>query len=178
MTQPNPELDTPTLPQVHLICGLTGAGKSTYSEALRHRIGGVRFSIDEWNNRLFFMDRHPTADFDWFYERVQRCGAQMRATAEQVIGAGVPAVFDCGFTDLKERQRFYDWAASLDYRVKLHFLDVAKDVRWARVCKRNTEKGETFMLEVTREMFDFMETIWEAPDPDEMARHDGQRTEN
>jgi adenylate kinase family enzyme len=30
---------------VHLVCG-SGAGKTTYAEALSKRIGGVRFSID------------------------------------------------------------------------------------------------------------------------------------
>ena len=62
-----------TKTMIHLVCGLTGAGKTTYSERLRRDLAGVRFSVDDWNRRLFFMDRQPTADFDWFYERVQRC---------------------------------------------------------------------------------------------------------
>ena len=175
MSRTDPPTPADNTAQVHLICGLTGAGKSTYAEALRRDLRAVRFSIDEWNNRLFFMDRDPTSDFRWFYDRVQRSCAQMRATAEQVIAAGVPVIFDCGFTDRKERQIFYDWATGLRYDVALHYLDVDIKTRWQRVQKRNTEQGETFMLEVTREMFDFMERIWEAPDPDEMARHGGQR---
>ncbi len=62
---------------IYMICGLTGAGKSTYAEMLRRDLNGVRFSIDEWNANLFFMDREPTSDFHWFYERVQRCGKQV-----------------------------------------------------------------------------------------------------
>lgn len=42
---------------VHMICGLTGAGKSTYAERLRLDSRAVRFSIDEWNRTLFFIDR-------------------------------------------------------------------------------------------------------------------------
>ena len=94
--------------KVHIVCGLTGAGKSTFCETLRRDLGGVRFSIDKWNGRLFLMDRDPTSDFEWFYERVQRCCAQMRDTAEQIVNAGVPVVFDCGFTNRKERNVFYD----------------------------------------------------------------------
>ncbi|MFV2002790.1 MAG: AAA family ATPase, partial [Paracoccaceae bacterium] len=131
--------------QVHIICGLTGAGKSTYAETLRAELGGVRFSIDEWNSRLFFADRDPATDYDWFYERVQRACAQMRATAAQVIDAGVAVVFDCGFTDRKQRNIFYDWAAGPNYTLALHYLDVDPDTRWQRVEKRNTERGETFM---------------------------------
>lgn len=158
---------------VHMICGLTGAGKSTYAEALRLDLAGVRFSVDDWNARLFFMDRDPTSDFDWFYERVQRSCAQMRDTAEQVLQAGVPAVFDCGFTDLKERRIFYDWANGIDRPVVLHFLDVPKPERWQRVQQRNTKRGATFAIQVTPEMFEFMETIWQAPDAAEVRAFGG-----
>lgn len=163
--------------QIHMVCGLTGAGKSTYSEKLRTDVGGVRFSIDEWNRTLFFMDRDPTSDFEWFYERVQRCCCQMRATAEQVVAAGTPVIFDCGFTNLHERRLFYDWADALGYRLQLHFIDVSPEIRWLRVEKRNQDKGDTFMIEVTRDMFDFMQSMWEAPEAAEMTRRNGQRIE-
>ena len=157
-----------------MITGLTGAGKSTYAERLRRDLGAVRFSIDDWNARLFFMDRDPASDFNWFYERVQRSCAQMRDTAEQVLEAGCPVVFDCGFTDRKERKIFYDWAARLDEPVLLHFVDVDSETRWGRVQQRNAERGATFALEVTRDMFDFMEGIWQAPEADELSEATGR----
>ncbi len=153
--------------RVHMITGLTGAGKSTYAEGLRKDLGGVRFSIDDWNARLFFMDRDPTSDFQWFYDRVQRSCHQMRDTAEQVLDTGVPVIFDCGFTDRAERTIFYDWASGHGEPVTLHFLDVDPETRWARVEQRNAEKGDTYALDVTRGMFEFMETIWETPTADE-----------
>ena len=158
---------------VHMICGLTGAGKSTYSEQLRLDLKGVRFSIDDWNARLFFMDRDPSSDFHWFYERVQRSCAQMRDTAEQVLDAGVPVIFDCGFTDRKERTIFYEWAQELGAQVHVHYLDVDTDTRWDRVQRRNAEKGPTYKIDVTREMFDFMNRIWQAPVIDEVAPYSG-----
>ena len=165
-------------PNVHLICGLPGAGKTTFAEQLRLDLKGVRFSIDDWNDRLFFMDRDPTADFHWFYERVQRCCSQMRDTAEQVIATGNPAIFDCGLTNQPERRIFYDWADEHGYTTALHFVDAAEETRWHRVRARNTDQGETYRLEVTREMFDFMKTIWEAPTPQELARKNGQHITN
>ena len=161
-----------------MVCGLTGAGKSTYSEKLRKKCGGVRFSIDEWNNTLFFMDRNPASDFDWFYERVQRSCSQMRQTSEQILAAGVPVILDCGFTNSQERTIFYDWADGQGFQVTLHFIDVSEDIRWSRVQKRNTQKGETFMIEVTRPMFDFMQNLWEAPDDQEMAQRNGKYIAN
>ena len=158
---------------VHLITGLTGAGKTTYAMQLAEDISAVRMSIDDWMAKLFFMDRNPETDFQWFYDRVQWCCAQMRDTAEEVLGLGKPVVFECGFTNHHERSIFYDWAELLGYPICLHFLDIDSETRWQRVEKRNVERGETFALNVTREMFEFMERIWQAPDASELAKYNG-----
>ncbi len=49
--------------------------------------------------------------------------------------------------------------------------------RWRRVQARNAAKGETHQLQfaVTREMFDFVETMWEMPDDREMIACAGVR---
>ena len=130
--------------QVHLVCGATGAGKSTYAQALASRTGGVRFSIDEWMERLHNPDQPAELSFDWFYERVQRNCAQMRSVAERLAQIGVPSVFDCGLTNATERAIFADWAADRGFSTQLHFIDVAPDIRWERVQKRNSERAETF----------------------------------
>ena len=160
--------------QIHMITGLTGAGKSTYAAALTEDLGGIRMSIDDWMATLFFMDRDPTTDFNWFYDRVQRCCLHMRNMADQIAPKGTPIILDCGFTNRQEREIFYNWADEQGFSVTLHFLDVDPETRWQRVENRNAERGPTFALTVTREMFDFMQTIWEAPSEDEMATRNGQ----
>ena len=164
-----------TKPLVHLICGATGAGKSTYSEKLARQIGGVRFSIDEWMQGLHNKDQPEEMSFDWFYERVQRNCAQMRKLSDQLCRIDVPSVFDCGFTNSTERAIFADWAEDAGYPYLLHYVDVPADVRWERVQKRNSEQAETFQFEVTREMFDFIESIWEAPTQAELSRMANRR---
>ena len=163
---------------VYMICGLTGAGKSTFAEQLRHDVNGVRMSIDDWMARLYFMDREPTSDFQWFHERVRRSCKQMRDTAEQIIESGTPVILDCGFTNFEEREIFYNWADAMGFTVSLQFLDVPENVRWNRVQNRNTEKGETFALEGKRYMFDFMNRIWQAPTDEEMQDRNGVLIEN
>lgn len=163
---------------IHLVCGATGAGKSTYSAALAKSVGGVRFSIDEWMQTLHNMDQPPELRFDWFYDRVQRNCTQMRNIAEQLVPLGVPPVFDCGLTNKKERDIFVGWANEKGYPVRLHFVDVPTEVRWSRVQKRNAEKAETFQFEVTRPMFDFIESLWEAPTDAEMQTLSGKRITN
>jgi len=160
---------------IYLICGATGAGKSTYSEALAQEVGGVRFSIDEWMQRLHNKDKPETGLFEWFYERVQRNCAQMRDVAERLVALETPAIFDCGLTNKAERDIFARWADEQGYSVALHFVDVPTETRWERVQKRNREQAETFQFEVTRDMFDFIESIWEAPDNSEMAALNGAR---
>jgi len=59
--------------------------------------------------------------------------------------------------------------------VQLHFRDVPAEIRWQRVQNRNTEQAETFQFEVSRDMFDFIESMWEAPSDEEMARFSGIR---
>jgi predicted kinase len=57
-------------------------------------------------------------------------------------------------------------------------LDVPAEERWRRVETRNTRKGETYQLgfDVTREMFDFVERLWEPPTHAEMIAYNGVRT--
>jgi hypothetical protein len=60
---------------------------------------------------------------------------------------------------------------------QLHFVDAPADERWRRVQERNARRGAQGSLpfDVTREMFDFVETMWEPPTDQEMAACDGVR---
>ena len=40
---------------------------------------------------------------------------------------------------------------------------------------RNVERGPTYRLEVTRDMFDFVETLWERPSDEEILSLNGTR---
>lgn len=155
---------------INLVCGPTGAGKSTYSERLAQHVSGVRFSIDEWMEQLHNPDKPDELRFEWFYERVQRNCAQMRTVALRLAELDVPSVFDCGLTNSTERAIFADWAEERGLSYRLHFVDVPKDLRWQRVQIRNAEQAETYQFHVDRGMFDFIETLWEAPTDAELDR--------
>jgi predicted kinase len=162
---------------IHLICGSTGAGKTTYSLQLSERLGGVRFSIDEWMAALFWMDTPQPLDPDWSMERVERCIAHIWAITEQVASRGVPCVLDLGFGRADHRAMFMRWANEATLPAQLHFVDVPVEERWRRVETRNVDKGETYQLsfDVTREMFDFVESMWEPPNNAEMLAYNGVR---
>jgi predicted kinase len=157
-------------PLVHFICGSTGAGKSTYAARLGADLGGIVFSIDEWMTGLFWMDSPQPMEPAWAMERLDRCYARIWATVVQIAGRGVPSILDFGFGQKALRQKFAALAAEAELPARLHFLDVSADERWRRVQARNAGRGETYHLsfDVTREMFDFVETMWEPPTEEEL----------
>ena len=165
---------------VHLICGSTGAGKTTYSLRLSDRLGAVRFSIDEWMAALFWMDTPQPLDPAWSMERVERCLTQIWTVVLQIAARNVPCVLDIGFGQRQSRTRFAELATGAGLSVQLHFIDVPAQERWRRVEARNAQKGETYQLgfDVTREMFDFVESLWEPPTDAEMLAYNGVRAEN
>ncbi len=69
-------------------------------------------------------------------------------------------------------------ARDAGFSVQLHFIDVPAVERWRRVEGRNTQKGPTYQLgfDVSREMFDFVEQMWEPPTDAEMLAYNGIRT--
>ncbi len=158
----------------HLICGSTGAGKSTFAQALAHDLRGLHFAIDRWMVTLFWQDSPQPIEFDWTMTRIDRCEAMIFETAKQAVSIGVPAILDLGFTKAAHRQKFAKLAVDAQIPVVLHVLDVPVEERWARVEARNASKGETYAMEVDRAMFDFVETMWELPDPEEMAALNGR----
>jgi predicted kinase len=129
----------------------------------------VRFSIDEWMNALYWMDCPEKNDLPWALERIARCEAQIAAVAGELAVVGVSSVLDLGFTQRAQRMEWLERARALGVECVLHVLEVDASVRWERVCERNRGGSATFSFEVTREMFEFMETRWEAPEVEERA---------
>jgi predicted kinase len=161
-------------PVVILVVGCTGAGKTTYARRLANEIGAIRFSIDEWMVPLFGKDMPVPARFDWMMERVNRCEAMIFEIVQQVVARGCPAVLDLGFTKKDHRDKFRLLCAEAGLSVVVHFVDALRETRWRRVEQRNQAKGETFAMTVDRSMFDFMETMWEPPQPNEWQANGGR----
>lgn len=155
---------------IHLIVGNTGSGKTTYSNKLKYETNGVIFSIDKWNKTLFLPDKKETDGLDWFLERIERAEDIIQNLVAQLEDAGTDAILDLGLSKFKHRQKFRDFAHSNGFSITLHFLDIAKEVRYERIQKRNLEKGDTFEFEVTKENFDFMESWFEVPTQEEMKK--------
>jgi predicted kinase len=152
---------------VHLICGSTGAGKTTYAIALAARAGAVRLSMDEWMATLFVADRPDPPSLPWALERLERCERQLWALAEQLIERDMDVVLDVGLSTRDQRERFRMLVAQTRASSKLHYLDVNVDTRRARVLQRGSQtRAQSF--EISAAMFDAMEPYFEPPTDDEL----------
>jgi len=170
---------------IHMVCGATGAGKSTYALDLCGDIGGVHLSIDEWMVTLFWDDSPDPIESEWTMERINRCELQMWAMTQQLTQYNIPAVLDLGFSTRDHRMKFARLATESGLSAQLHFVDLPREDRWERVKNRNAKRedalgkgknlNKAFMLEVDKEMFNFVEDMWEPPDDDEMTALNGVR---
>lgn len=160
--------------QILLVVGSTGAGKSTFARQLAQDQRGVCFIIDEWMVRLYGADRPRDAGYDWYAPRIERCTEGIFQLARDLAEVGVPAVLEIGLTERQARHAFYARARSAGLTLKLYALQAPAEVRWQRVVARNRERGPTFSLNVTREMFDFVESLWEPPDAAELTAQNGE----
>lgn len=152
-----------------LVCGPTGAGKTTYSMELCDEIKAVKFSIDPWMQTLFAKDM-ASLDFSWMIERVNRCYEQIWEVSEQILSLGGNIVLDLGFTTKAQRDIFVSKALGLGINAEIHYLDALTETRRQRVAKRNIEKDPTvYSFEVTDMMFNFMEPKFEVPKENELA---------
>lgn len=154
---------------VHLVFGPQGAGKSTHARAIAKRESGVRFSIDEWMVRLYGPDAPKPMQLGWIMTRVGRCEEQIWSVAREVARSGGAVVLDLGFTKAASRTEFVGLCEEAGLEYETHYVNAPHDERRRRVLARNTDKGETYSLEVTPEMFDFMETQFERPASAELA---------
>jgi predicted kinase len=140
---------------------------------LAERVGGVRFSIDEWMSALYWMDCPEKNDAAWALERVARCEAQIAAVAGELARAGISSVLDLGFTTRAQRMAWLERGRGVGVECELVVLEVEAAVRWGRVCERNLGESGTFSFVVTREMFDWMEARWEVPSVEELGMFGG-----
>lgn len=160
---------------LHLVCGATGAGKATYALRLCEDLGALHLSIDDWMVNLFGPDAPEPPQWPWIAERLARCERQILRTATEAGRRGLPSVLDLSFLQADQRARAAQAAREAGLAVRLHLLDPDAGIRWARVEARNEAQGETYRLAVSRPMFDFIESVWQRPSPEEMADLDGIR---
>ena len=153
---------------LHVMFGPSGAGKTTYAHAFARREKAVAFILDDWMARMFGADMPDPIEYDWMIERVQRCEAQIWSVVAGCLAAGTSVILDIGLMRRADRDRVREIAAATELPLQFHFVTASAEARRARVAERNVVKGENFAIEVTPELFDFIEGVYETPGPGEL----------
>ena len=122
---------------MHFICGSTGAGKTTYAMALAQRAKAVCLSIDAWMGGFFVVRLPGGRTIVWDLQRAARCEALMWSVADQVVARGIDVVFDVPLVRCDDRDRFRARASQTAALIKMHYLDVPREVRRARLLARS-----------------------------------------
>lgn len=160
-----------------LVVGSTGAGKTTYSKKLAPEISAVTYSIDDWMKALYWQDMPSNPDNSWFVEngpwyssRINRCEGLILQNTLDRAQFDQNTILDLGFSTKEHRAKFVRELKIREVKVEIHYLNTSADIRWQRVQKRNSDKGDTFVMTVDRSMFDYIESIFEEPTDKEGVR--------
>jgi predicted kinase len=154
---------------LNVIFGPCGAGKTTYAHAFARREKAVAFILDDWMARMFGPDMPEPLQYDWMLERVGRCEAQIWSVAAATIAAGTSVILDIGLMRVADRDRVRQIAEATELPLQFHFVDAPQEVRRARVASRNEVRGEGFAIPVSPDMFEFIEGVYEPPQPGELT---------
>lgn len=116
-------------PTVHLLCGLNGAGKTTYARQLAEEQRAVRFSLDEWMLRL-----HPDLRYDApeYGPLAERGKDLIWTVAQQILALGYDVILDWNGWSRARRATWRDRAHNAGYPILLHHLRIPLDVAIAR----------------------------------------------
>lgn len=156
--------------RLHLVVGPVGAGKSTFAQQLCRDHAAVWLNLDEWMVTLFRPDRPEAGVVEWYVERAARCVEQIWSVARALLGSGKDVVLEIGLLRREERERFYARVDPALCALTVYVLDAPNPVRWARVERRNEEKGSTYSMEVARHVFERASELWEPPDEEECEK--------
>ena len=113
---------------IHLIVGNTGSGKTTYSNELKSKTNGIIFSIDKWNNTLFFADKKPNDGLEWFLERIERAEKMIMNLVKQLENSKTDSILDLGLSKFEHREKFRKFANLNNYELTTHLLDISKEI--------------------------------------------------
>ena len=109
-------------PTLIIVCGLSGAGKTTHGKALAEKVGAIRLSPDEWMETLTI-----TLGDEDLRGRIE---ALQWDLTNDLLRLGQSVIIEWGTWARAEREALRDDAQDLGAAVELHYLSQSVDVLW------------------------------------------------
>lgn len=146
---------------LHIIEGPVGAGKTTYAIGLGRELGTPPLVLDAWMVNLFQADRPETGLWPWYAERKARCVVQIMDLTRSLLDHGQDAIVELGLIKVADRVALYTELEAQGRPYQVHVLDAPRQDRRDRVARRNAERGETYAMQVSPEVFAMASDMWE-----------------
>ena len=147
-------------PLVHMLCGLTGSGKTVYAKHLEAE-GCVRLSVDE-----LVQARHGRYDIDYPAHEYPRlyddAVAELDRRLVELLAAGRSLVLDYGLWERSNRDRYKRLVEGHGGRWRLVYFKAEREVLRRRLVERN-RRSDANALTVTDTMLADFLARFEAP---------------
>ena len=142
-----------------LVCGLPGAGKTTYAKALENQFHAVRFAPDEWMSALA-MDIYDESS----RSRIEQLQWSL---CERLLTLRLSVIVEWGTWAQSERDTLRKRARELGAAVELHYLFAPEEVLFQRIRRRALEDPP-----IEREALAHWCKQFEVPSVEEKALYD------
>jgi predicted kinase len=147
-------------PNLILVCGLPGSGKTTIARRLEQETGAVRLNIDEWVAAL-------GVDFFDFEFRL-RLESRLYEHGRTLLKLGQSIILEDGLWTRDERDRHRETACKLGATTEIHYFNLPFDELWRRLEGRNAI-GAQDTVPITKELLQESWRRFERPDEAELA---------
>jgi predicted kinase len=146
---------------VVLMCGIAGAGKTTYAKALEAQ-GWLRLSIDE---EVWARFGRYGIDYDaaQYAEHSAAAESALRQRLMDLIAAGHDVVVDFSFWQRAARERYKRLVEESGGQWQLIYLKVAPEVLRERLARRNAQFDANAPFPITEAILDHYLAAFEEP---------------
>ncbi len=158
------QLTAPQIPRLILTCGLSGSGKSWFSQHLLEVLPACRIRSDVERKRLF-------PDRPAHHQTVNTGRYTMQATSEtyqrllmlsrHALNSGYVTIVDAAFLKKSQREPFQALAKSLNCPVVVLHTHADQDILKQRILRRRTESGN--VSDATLEVLEAQTNRFERP---------------
>lgn len=122
-------------PQLVVVCGLPGVGKTTVADEIVERVDGRLLRTDVIRKEIL-------TDPDYTEEESRRVYHEMFDRARETVENGQTAVLDGTFKDADRRYRAVELAETLDVEFRLVKVECSEDVVRERIRQRTDDASD------------------------------------